>query len=123
MSRVRIGIHPDLREHGAQDAVYREALDLFARAEALGFDSARVRSYHFRRTSGTPAQIAESIGAFPALPSTTQLQFSVAYGTTRARQRLDAVEAVAAEIAPAPGWVPARVSGVSGVRGASGEDH
>lgn len=46
---LRIGIHSDLREHGDQAEVYLEQLDLFARAERLGFDSAWVRSYHFRR--------------------------------------------------------------------------
>lgn len=49
MSGLRIGIHSDLREHGDQAEVYREQLELFARAEQLGFDSAWVRSYHFRR--------------------------------------------------------------------------
>jgi alkanesulfonate monooxygenase SsuD/methylene tetrahydromethanopterin reductase-like flavin-dependent oxidoreductase (luciferase family) len=54
VTRLRIAIHSDLREHGEQARVYRETLDLFARAEQLGFDSAWVRSYHFRRTNGTP---------------------------------------------------------------------
>jgi alkanesulfonate monooxygenase SsuD/methylene tetrahydromethanopterin reductase-like flavin-dependent oxidoreductase (luciferase family) len=46
---LRIAVHSDLREHGEQAQVYRDTLDLFVRAEELGFDSAWVRSYHFRR--------------------------------------------------------------------------
>jgi alkanesulfonate monooxygenase SsuD/methylene tetrahydromethanopterin reductase-like flavin-dependent oxidoreductase (luciferase family) len=52
VTALRIGLHSDLREHGHQADVYREMLGLFARAEELGFDSAWVRSYHFRRTGG-----------------------------------------------------------------------
>ena len=59
---------------------------------------------------GTPEQIVESIRAFPAFPFTTELQFSVAYGTTSYAQRLAAVEAVASEIAPALGWKPEEAS-------------
>lgn len=55
---------------------------------------------------GTPEQIVASIRAFPALPLTTELQFSVAYGTTSYPQRLAAIEAIASEIAPALGWQP-----------------
>jgi alkanesulfonate monooxygenase SsuD/methylene tetrahydromethanopterin reductase-like flavin-dependent oxidoreductase (luciferase family) len=47
VTRLRIAIHSDLREHGEQAAVYRETLDLFAQAEELGFDGAWVRSYKF----------------------------------------------------------------------------
>lgn len=54
---------------------------------------------------GTPAQIAESISAFPAFGLTTELQFSVAYRTTDRGQRLAAIEAIAGEIAPL-GWKP-----------------
>jgi hypothetical protein len=255
VSPLRVAIHSDLREHGEQAAVYRETLDLFCYAEELGFDTAWVRSYKFRRRGGapgfsfpgglpsplvflgtlaavldggsvngtdqelnppapglsgriwesalteqtgrdsalrgngvligttqtvpaevtaaayheclsggaaprvglvvhvhpaadrrtalaalaadvetvyawgrewlphastleekaavinvhygTPEQIAESIRAFPAFPYTTELQFCVAYGTTSHAQRRAAVEAVAAEIAPALGWKPA----------------
>ncbi|MGD0556449.1 MAG: LLM class flavin-dependent oxidoreductase [Streptosporangiaceae bacterium] len=46
---MRVAIHSDLREHGDQATVYREMLSVFVRAEELGFDSAWVRSYHFRR--------------------------------------------------------------------------
>ncbi|WP_375388131.1 LLM class flavin-dependent oxidoreductase [uncultured Amnibacterium sp.] len=46
---VRIGIHSDLREHGDQAQVYRDGVELFTLADRLGFDSAWVRSYHFRR--------------------------------------------------------------------------
>jgi alkanesulfonate monooxygenase SsuD/methylene tetrahydromethanopterin reductase-like flavin-dependent oxidoreductase (luciferase family) len=49
MSGRRIAIHSDLREHGDQATVYREMLEVFVRAEELGFDSAWVRSYHFQR--------------------------------------------------------------------------
>jgi len=56
---------------------------------------------------GTPEQIAESIRAFPAFRYTTELQFSVAYGTNSHGQRRAATEAVAGEIAPALGWRPA----------------
>jgi hypothetical protein len=42
MTRLRIGIHSDLREHGDQAAVYRETLELFTRdvAPALGWAGA-----------------------------------------------------------------------------------
>jgi alkanesulfonate monooxygenase SsuD/methylene tetrahydromethanopterin reductase-like flavin-dependent oxidoreductase (luciferase family) len=46
---LRIAIHSDLREHGDQAQVYRENLELFTLADQLGFDSAWVRSYHFRK--------------------------------------------------------------------------
>ena len=65
-------------------------------------EKAAVINVHY----GTPEQIAESIRAFPAFPYTTELQFSVAYGTTSYAQRRSAVEAVASEIAPALGWKP-----------------
>ena len=65
-------------------------------------EKAAVINVHY----GTPEQIAESIRAFPAFRYTTELQFSVAYGTTSYAQRQAAVEAIAAEIAPALGWKP-----------------
>lgn len=55
---------------------------------------------------GTPSQIAESLLSFPAFPFATELQVSVAYGTTEHEQRVDAVHAVVDEIAPALGWAP-----------------
>jgi hypothetical protein len=36
----------------------------------------------------------------------TELQFSVAYGTTDGLQRLAAIEAIAYDIAPQLGWQP-----------------
>jgi len=80
MTRLRIGIHSDLREHGVQASIYRETLDLFTRAEELGFDSAWVRSYHFRRTNGTPGF------SFPdGLPSPFTFLGALAGRTTRIR--------------------------------------
>ena len=64
MTGLRIAIHSDLRERGDQAAVYRETLELFTRAEQLGFDTAWVRSYHSATTgrpSSRPAQIAERL--------------------------------------------------------------
>ncbi len=78
--RLRIGIHSDLREHGEQAAVYRQTLDLFVRAEQLGFDTAWVRSYHFRRASGTPGL------SFPGgLPSPFTFLGALAARTSRIR--------------------------------------
>lgn len=80
MTRLRIAIHSDLREHGDQATVYRETLDLFARAEQLGFDTAWVRSYKFRRTSGTPGF------SFPGgLPSPFPFLGALAGRTSRIR--------------------------------------
>ncbi|KHK96696.1 hypothetical protein LK09_14115 [Microbacterium mangrovi] len=75
---LRIGIHSDLREHGDQAAVYREQLDLFERAERSGFDSAWVRSYHFRR---------KAVGfSFPGgLPSPFVFLAALASRTSRIR--------------------------------------
>ncbi len=80
MTRLRIAIHSDLREHGDQAAVYRETLDLFARAEELGFDTAWVRSYKFRRTAGAPGF------SFPGgLPSPFPFLGALAARTSRIR--------------------------------------
>ncbi len=80
MTGLRVAIHSDLREHGDQANVYRETLDLFTRAEELGFDSAWVRSYHFRRTSSTPGF------SFPGgLPSPFTFLGALAGRTTRIR--------------------------------------
>jgi alkanesulfonate monooxygenase SsuD/methylene tetrahydromethanopterin reductase-like flavin-dependent oxidoreductase (luciferase family) len=80
VTRLRIAIHSDLREHGEQRRVYRETLDLFAHAEQLGFDSAWVRSYHFRRTSRTPGF------SFPGgLPSPFTFLGALAGRTSRIR--------------------------------------
>jgi alkanesulfonate monooxygenase SsuD/methylene tetrahydromethanopterin reductase-like flavin-dependent oxidoreductase (luciferase family) len=80
VTRLRIGIHSDLREHGEQATVYREALDLFTHAERLGFDTAWVRSYHFRRTSGAPGF------SFPGgLPSPFTFLGALAARTSRIR--------------------------------------
>ena len=57
---------------------------------------------------GTPAEVMESIRALPAFPFTTELQFSVAYGTTGRTQRLNAVQAIVTEIAPRLRWTPRR---------------
>jgi len=78
--RLRIGIHSDLREHGPQADIYREMLGHFARAEKLGFDSAWVRSYHFRRASQTQGF------SFPGgLPSPFTFLGAVAARTSRIR--------------------------------------
>src|ERR1700678_3060312 len=80
MTRLRIAIHSDLREHGEQAAVYRETLGLFARAEELGFDGAWVRSYKFRRTGGAPGF------SFPGgLPSPLVFLGALAARTSRIR--------------------------------------
>jgi alkanesulfonate monooxygenase SsuD/methylene tetrahydromethanopterin reductase-like flavin-dependent oxidoreductase (luciferase family) len=80
VTRLRIAIHSDLRERGEQAAVYRETLDLFTRAEELGFDGAWVRSYKFRRTSGTPGF------SFPGgLPSPFPFLGALAARTARIR--------------------------------------
>jgi alkanesulfonate monooxygenase SsuD/methylene tetrahydromethanopterin reductase-like flavin-dependent oxidoreductase (luciferase family) len=80
VTRLRIAIHSDLREHGEQAAVYRETLDLFSRAEELGFDGAWVRSYKFRRTGGTPGF------SFPGgLPSPFPFLGALAARTSRIR--------------------------------------
>jgi alkanesulfonate monooxygenase SsuD/methylene tetrahydromethanopterin reductase-like flavin-dependent oxidoreductase (luciferase family) len=57
-------------------------------------------------SNGGRPPIAESTRAFPAFPFTTELQFSVAYGTTEHGQRLAAIEAVVGEVAPLLGWKP-----------------
>ena len=80
MTRLRIAIHSDLRERGDQAAVYRETLDLFTRAEELGFDTAWVRSYKFRRSSGAPGF------SFPGgLPSPFPFLGALAGRTSRIR--------------------------------------
>jgi alkanesulfonate monooxygenase SsuD/methylene tetrahydromethanopterin reductase-like flavin-dependent oxidoreductase (luciferase family) len=84
------------------ETVYAWGKDWLPPATTLE-EKAAVINVHY----GTPEQIAESIRAFPAFPYTTELQFSVAYGTTSHAQRRDAVEAVASEIAPALGWAGA----------------
>jgi alkanesulfonate monooxygenase SsuD/methylene tetrahydromethanopterin reductase-like flavin-dependent oxidoreductase (luciferase family) len=83
------------------ETVYAWGQDWLPPAQTLA-EKAAVINVHY----GTPEQIAESIRAFPALTFTTELQFSVAYGTTSYAQRLTAVEAIASEIAPALGWKP-----------------
>lgn len=80
VTRLRIAVHSDLREHGEQASVYRETLDLFSHAEQLGFDTAWVRSYHFRRRSGTPGF------SFPGgLPSPFTFLGTLAGRTSRIR--------------------------------------
>lgn len=80
MTRLRIAIHSDLREHGDQATVYRETLGLFARAEELGIETAWVRSYKFRRASGTPGF------SFPGgLPSPLVFLAALAARTSRIR--------------------------------------
>jgi alkanesulfonate monooxygenase SsuD/methylene tetrahydromethanopterin reductase-like flavin-dependent oxidoreductase (luciferase family) len=80
VTRLRIAIHSDLREHGDQAVVYRETLDLFTRAEELGFDTAWVRSYKFRRAGGTPGF------SFPGgLPSPFPFLGALAARTSRIR--------------------------------------
>jgi alkanesulfonate monooxygenase SsuD/methylene tetrahydromethanopterin reductase-like flavin-dependent oxidoreductase (luciferase family) len=80
VTRLRVAIHSDLREHGEQAAVYRQTLDLFTRAEELGFDTAWVRSYKFRRASGTPGF------SFPGgLPSPFPFLGALASRTSRIR--------------------------------------
>jgi len=87
------------------ETVYAWGQDWLPPARTLA-EKAAVINVHY----GTPEQITESIAAFPAFPLTTELQFSVAYGTTSYAQRLAAVEAVASEIAPALGWKPEEAS-------------
>jgi alkanesulfonate monooxygenase SsuD/methylene tetrahydromethanopterin reductase-like flavin-dependent oxidoreductase (luciferase family) len=80
VTRLRVAIHSDLREHGEQAAVYREALDLFSYAEELGFDTAWVRSYKFRRRGGAPGF------SFPGgLPSPLVFLAALAARTSRIR--------------------------------------
>jgi alkanesulfonate monooxygenase SsuD/methylene tetrahydromethanopterin reductase-like flavin-dependent oxidoreductase (luciferase family) len=80
VTRPRIAIHSDLREHGDQATIYRETLDLFTLAEELGFDTAWVRSYKFRRSSGTPGF------SFPGgLPSPFPFLGALASRTSRIR--------------------------------------
>ncbi len=80
MTRLRIAIHSDLREHGDQATVYRDTLDLFVRAEELGFETAWVRSYKFRRAGGTPGF------SFPGgLPSPFPFLGALAGRTSRIR--------------------------------------
>jgi alkanesulfonate monooxygenase SsuD/methylene tetrahydromethanopterin reductase-like flavin-dependent oxidoreductase (luciferase family) len=83
------------------ETVYAWGREWLPQAHTLE-EKAAVINVHY----GTPEQIVESIRAFPAFPYTTELQFSVAYGTTSYAQRRAAVEAVASEIAPALGWKP-----------------
>jgi alkanesulfonate monooxygenase SsuD/methylene tetrahydromethanopterin reductase-like flavin-dependent oxidoreductase (luciferase family) len=90
------------------ETVYAWGKDWLPPARTLA-EKAAVINVHY----GTPEQIAESIRAFPAFPYTTELQFSVAYGTTDSRQRLAAIEAIAYEIAPRIGWQPASPAGHS----------
>ena len=80
MTRLRVALHSDLREHGDQAAVYRETLDLFCYAEELGFDTAWVRSYKFRRRGGAPGF------SFPGgLPSPFPFLSALAARTSRIR--------------------------------------
>jgi len=80
VTRLRVAVHSDLREHGDQAAVYRDTLDLFSQAEELGFDTAWVRSYKFRRRSGTPGF------SFPGgLPSPFPFLGALAARTSRIR--------------------------------------
>ena len=80
MTRLRVALHSDLREHGDQAAVYRETLDLFCYAEELGFDTAWVRSYKFRRRGGAPGF------SFPGgLPSPFPFLGALAARTSRIR--------------------------------------
>ena len=77
-SRLRLALHTDHREHGEQGRVYRDNLDLFVLAEQLGYDSAWVRSYHFRN---------QVVGhSFPGgLPSPFPFLAAVAARTSRIR--------------------------------------
>jgi hypothetical protein len=83
------------------ETVYAWGKDWLPPARTLA-EKAAVINVHY----GTPEQIVESIRAFPAFPYTTELQFSVAYGTTDSRQRLAAIEAIAGDIAPRLDWRP-----------------
>jgi alkanesulfonate monooxygenase SsuD/methylene tetrahydromethanopterin reductase-like flavin-dependent oxidoreductase (luciferase family) len=87
------------------ETVYAWGRDWLPAASTLAEKAAAINVHY-----GPPEQITESIRAFPAFPYTTELQFSVAYGTTSYAQRVAAVEAVAAEIAPALGWKPEPVA-------------
>jgi alkanesulfonate monooxygenase SsuD/methylene tetrahydromethanopterin reductase-like flavin-dependent oxidoreductase (luciferase family) len=84
------------------ERVYAWGKDWLPAAGTL-LEKATATNVHY----GTPAEIAESIAAFPAFPFVTELQFAVAYGSRSPAQRRDAVEAIAAEIAPRLGWAPA----------------
>jgi alkanesulfonate monooxygenase SsuD/methylene tetrahydromethanopterin reductase-like flavin-dependent oxidoreductase (luciferase family) len=95
-----VHVHPAALEADVE-TVYAWGKDWLPAARTLA-EKAAVINVHY----GTPEQIAASIRAFPAFPYTTELQFSVAYGTTSYAQRLAAVEVIAAEIAPALGWKP-----------------
>jgi hypothetical protein len=90
VTRLRIAIHSGLRGR-----------DWLPPARTLA-EKAAVINVHY----GTPGQIVKSIRAFPAFSYTTEVQFSVAYGTTDSRQRVAAIEAIASEIAPQLGWRP-----------------
>jgi alkanesulfonate monooxygenase SsuD/methylene tetrahydromethanopterin reductase-like flavin-dependent oxidoreductase (luciferase family) len=80
VTRLRVAVHSDLRAHGDQAAVYRETLDLFGYAEELGFDTAWVRSYKFRRRGGAPGF------SFPGgLPSPFPFLGALAARTSRIR--------------------------------------
>jgi hypothetical protein len=85
------------------ETVYAWGKDWLPAAETLEEKAAAINVHY-----GTPAEVTESIRAFPAFPFTTELQFSVAYGTTGRTQCLDAVEAIVTEIAPRLRWTPRR---------------
>jgi alkanesulfonate monooxygenase SsuD/methylene tetrahydromethanopterin reductase-like flavin-dependent oxidoreductase (luciferase family) len=83
--------------------VYGWGKDWLPQARTLEEKAAAINVHY-----GTPEQIAESIRAFPAFRYTTEIQFSVGYGTTSRKQRLAAAEAIAQDIAPRLGWKPER---------------
>ncbi|MDH2416292.1 LLM class flavin-dependent oxidoreductase [Nocardioides sp. CER19] len=86
------------------ETTYRWGREWLPRAETLEEKAAAINVHY-----GTPEQIAESIAGFAPFPLATDLQVSVAYGTTDHRQRVEAVHAVVDDIAPGLGWRPTDV--------------
>lgn len=84
-------------------AVYEWGRDWLPAASTVAEQATAVNVHY-----GTPGQIAESLLASAAFPFATELQISVAYGTTEHAQRVDAAHAVVEAVAPALGWTPAR---------------
>lgn len=81
------------------ETTYRWGRGWLPEAETLEEKAAAINVHY-----GTPEQIVESIAGFAPFLLATELQVSVAYGTTEHAQRVNALHAVMEQIAPQLGW-------------------
>ena len=88
MTRLRIAIHSDLREHGDQATVYREALDLFTHAERLGFETAHA--------SGSWENGTAAVGAFLNRAGVPQSEYHLDDGCGLSKENSIAARAIGA---------------------------